>query len=762
MTAWGQGFANALLVASLWWPATVFASGTQALFDLTTPDTAPFPTNRYTVRDPSQITGLRVNLPLPSDCAHQGSLCNHLNLLNELDGFNIQPRLSIPFSGPINPGSVSSNSVFLVEVSARAEGANHEEGVDRNGDHDDRAGGRVIGINQVVWDPDSNTLHVQSDTQLKQHSVYALIVTDGVTDPAGVPVAPAKAFARLLDSEPDGDRYGDNGGGGGDPQTMRYLRELRGTIHKLFPRMLRERIVAVSVFTTMTVTEPLEKIRHIIRDAPPPAPADFQFMDTGTQRLVFPTGGGFPLITANVQLTGAPLTNTFYTKDCPLHFPGPEENVASVVAFGKYSAPGFLTPQNFLPQVGTRTGSLAVVDQHDLIFILFLPAGTPPSGGWPVAIYGHGLNVGKLDSCPLHNELNAAGIAVIAISAVGHDGGAQGYFTVQTATENFTFSFGGRGVDQNGDGKIGTTEGMGAIRPYGLVGIRDGDRQTVADLMQLVRVIEVGMDVDGDGVPDLNPERIYYFGQSNGGNYGALLLAVEPKIRAGVLIVPGANMTQPVSPLSYPNVAQGLFFENYTPSLINQPATLTTPNGGFDANIPLRNQPPVINRVPGAMALQTYFDRQDWANQPGSSTAYAPYLRPHPPARCPPADCPPNRILLQFAKGDQNVPNPLTTRTIRAGHLEDLSTYLHWDLVKAIVPSAPCNPHNFILIPYPLPYPFSYPQPPAYPQLQPARQQIATFFASDGATIIDPDGPGPLFETPIVPPLPETPNYLCQ
>jgi hypothetical protein len=29
-----------------------------------------------------------------------------------------------------------------------------------------------------------------------------------------------------------------------------------------------------------------------------------------------------------------------------------------------------------------------------------------------------------------------------------------------------------------------------------------------------------------------------------------------------------------------------------------------------------------------------------------------------------------------------------------------------------------------------------------------AQQQIATFFTSDGATTIDPDGPGPFFETP--------------
>jgi len=36
-----------------------------------------------------------------------------------------------------------------------------------------------------------------------------------------------------------------------------------------------------------------------------------------------------------------------------------------------------------------------------------------------------------------------------------------------------------------------------------------------------------------------------------------------------------------------------------------------------------------------------------------------------------------------------------------------------------------------------------------------AQDQIARFFASDGVEVIDPDALGALFETPIVPPLPE-------
>ena len=59
----------------------------------------PFPSNLYTVSDSTQITKLRVDLPKP-DCAARPFDCDDIAVLNTLDGFNIQPRISVPFSGP--------------------------------------------------------------------------------------------------------------------------------------------------------------------------------------------------------------------------------------------------------------------------------------------------------------------------------------------------------------------------------------------------------------------------------------------------------------------------------------------------------------------------------------------------------------------------------------------------------------------------------------------------------------------------------------
>jgi hypothetical protein len=59
------------------------------------------------------------------------------------------------------------------------------------------------------------------------------------------------------------------------------------------------------------------------------------------------------------------------------------------------------------------------------------------------------------------------------------------------------------------DGQITSTEGSFALGPRGIIRDPDARIQTAAGLVQLVRVIEVGMEVDGDGASDLDPSRIY-------------------------------------------------------------------------------------------------------------------------------------------------------------------------------------------------------------------------------------------------------------
>src|SRR5215831_10081519 len=166
------------------------AGTVHALFDLRTPATGPFPSDRFTVADSSHNTRQRVNLPMP-DCVVRPSDCEDLAVINTLDGFNADPRPSIPFDGPIDVKTVTSETVFLVSLDRTSCDG------DDNCDDDGNDGSRVIGINQVVWDPATNTLHVESNEFLYQHSRYGLIVTRGVLDQFGKPVEATDAFRRF-------------------------------------------------------------------------------------------------------------------------------------------------------------------------------------------------------------------------------------------------------------------------------------------------------------------------------------------------------------------------------------------------------------------------------------------------------------------------------------------------------------------------------------------------------------------------------------
>jgi len=717
-----------------------------AAFDLGNPESGPFPSDRFTVADSSQLTGRRVDLPLP-DRVTRPSDYDDISVINTLDGFNLQPRLTVAFSGPIDVTTVNSNTVFLIKLEDPT-----APGV---------GGGQVVGINQTVWDVATNTLHVESDELLDQHTRYALIVTRGIHDSDGQPVEASDEFARF--------RHDLNFGQTHDSALKEYRQEMLDALQVARGAGVAEKdIVTASVFTTMSATAVLEKMRDQIHAATP-APADFLLGPNG-ERTVFNLDDVSGLTWNQQTRVAGPLNAVPVNVNLLRFIPG----TVGQIAFGKYASPDYETAEQFIPPVGTRTGSPVVQGINEVFFNLYLPSGPRPAGGWPVAIFGHGSGGSKQgggpgggDSLALAASLAEQGIATIAINVVGHGFGPLSTLTVMPSVgAPVTFLEGGRGMDQNGDGIIGNNEGISAAPPQSIIRDRDGQRQTVADLMQLVRVIEVGMDAHGDGLADLDSSRIYFLGQSLGGIYGTEFLAVEPSVHVGVLNVAGGSGIESnrLSPVFRASV--GISLASRTPSLLNGPGItsldgVSVPGPRFDENMPLRDgvalvvgladgteraiQAPVINTVAGAMQIQEVIEHTEWVSQSGNPVAYAPHLR-----RSPLAGIAAKSVIYQFARGDQIVPNPATTAILRAGALADRATFYRHDLAFAENPQLPTIPHGFL----------TRLDIPGFRAItRGAQEQIATFFATDGATVIHPE-PSRFFEVPISLPLPEDLNYI--
>ena len=157
-----------------------------------------------------------------------------------------------------------------------------------------------------------------------------------------------------------------------------------------------------------------------------------------------------------------------------------------------------------------------------------------------------------------------------------------------------------------------------------------------------------GVDVDGDGSVDLDAQRLYYAGQSFGGIYGTIFLGVERALKAGVPNVPGGSIIEIVRLSESFRLLGAIALATRQPPLINLPPLPGPPppfNLVFNENIPLRDLPPLVNTVPGALAIAELFDRNEWVAQAGNPVAYAPFVRKQPLQ-----GNAPKPVIVQFGK----------------------------------------------------------------------------------------------------------------
>jgi hypothetical protein len=149
---------------------------------------------------------------------------------------------------------------------------------------------------------------------------------------------------------------------------------------------------------------------------------------------------------------------------------------------------------------------------------------------------------------------------------------------------------------------------------------------------------------------------------------------------------------------------------------------------GFTEDLPLRNEPPVVIKHPGAAALQESFAAGDWYERNGSPETFAPRIRLRPD---PAWESNPKEVAFQTAYGDGTVPNPTAATLYRAGGLFDRVVLYRNDKT----PTFGSDPHGWL----------------ADPQLAgrtAGQQQLAEFLASGQLTNTNPS----MLEVPIANP----------
>jgi prepilin-type processing-associated H-X9-DG protein len=231
----------------------------------------------------------------------------------------------------------------------------------------------------------------------------------------------------------------------------------------------------------------------------------------------------------------------------------------------------------------------------------------------------------------------------------------------------------------------------------------------------------------------LRPEGVSYYGQSFGGIYGVMLGGTDPRVPVLAPNVSGGPISEiaRLSPSFRLLVTQDL--ANRQPSLLNSTSSALA---FFNESMPQRGDPPVTSPAPGAVAIQQAIADETWINRSGSPETFAPLLRATPPA-----GSTPKQVLFQNAYGDRTVPNPTNYTVLAAGGLFDRESFYRNDLS----PNAGSNPHSFLL------------NAAFVDGSVPGQQQISTFLASGGQTVLDPnqfapDGAAGVWEVPIANP----------
>jgi hypothetical protein len=511
--------------------------------------------------------------------------------MSSLDGFSTTGMDIAQTSGPISAGSVRASTgkgVFVYKAGATS--ATEVNGVyaqpppitvdlstgqpcspvNAQGDYGPGCVSAVIGIQPALTVPTPSGPVVLPPYEEKTE--YAVIVTKKVTDPSGIPLSNTTLGQMLLFTHPLCAPAGcatspstatSEIPGVSGPQAS-LLESMRLRLQPVVSQLATDHgiakadIVMPYTFRTQSITgdalqlgaAPYAQVPGTTTDAFPDAPTAAVAVTPAAMALKW----GVPpsLLSAGIS--------TFVE--------------ANVVTFDKLDpATGAFNP---VPAAG------AYVPLPTLIAI---PAGAPPTGGWPLVVFHHGLGRSRGDSLFIAQALAGNGMVVAALDAAKH--GARAWCSKNTVSGVSTGCASGSTCDttvfalQQGDpptgrpglctsnalqilpigcdptatpgcwdGKAGNSATSGSfLISSNFFRSRDTVRQDILDQSMLVRVMTsangqaaIQAAVGNTATISINPARVFYVGQSLGSIEGTVDLAPNPRFSRAVLNVGGATI----------------------------------------------------------------------------------------------------------------------------------------------------------------------------------------------------------------------------
>jgi hypothetical protein len=636
-----------------------------------------FPNNFFTVRDRAEGSGRRVHFRLGVDypsfhgSIHRScssvdySICDGFAELNKLDGFDINPQVTVPFTGSIRLSSVTAKDFYISDL--------HKH--------------RASGLRQLTFDPATNTLAGIADGFLRENKTYEIHVTSGIRDKSGHPInaCGGACVVRFTTQTASGELVKIRSALdlpltnrknayvlAGFPHASKSVARQLTFVQHGKPDVFRAASVAPSVADQLNGIVRTDQVKVDSK-----APGAFQ--SSAVPNLIQPQNAGY-------YAFGSFLSPRYQYASASGHV---DQRYGSGNGFTDGEIPPVPTKSTPKPFGYDRLGAIVITPD---------PTRFPPP--WPAAVYGPGFTRSKYDIFVTADYNASMGILTVATDPAGHGFGPLSTTTVTANGVPTTFLSYGRGRDLDGDRLIGDglNDGVGPTGHFvsggqelpshkALDGLRSGLIQTVVDDMTLGRSLKTGLTIPGVGKHLVNPKQIMYYGLSFGGIYGAMLMGTDPLFHRGLLNVPGGPIVDIARLSSFRgDLAETL--KRSRPDFLNGGPGLN----GFTEDLPLRGDPPEVIKHKGAAALQQLFATTNWYDRSGSPETFTPRIRRRPDRTWAKH---PKDVLFETAYGDGTVPNPTAGNIYRAGHLFDRVLYYRNDKT----PTYHSDPHGWLADP---------------------------------------------------------------
>ena len=495
-------------------------------------------------------------IPFPNNLLFNGSRSGTINApvadpknladprvaLNGLDGFSTVAPLTATFSASLNANSVRAGNtvrVFEVElINPFLDPQTPAPFAIANINSELRAG-IDYQANLLPQDPQQATLNIQPLQPLPAKTGYLVVLTNGLQDSAGVAASASPTYALTKLTTALIDTNGKSVIPGVSDAQARALEPLRQLVNNqenaaATRGVNRNSIVLSWTFITQSIDDAFVALSKNLR----------------------PLGAAVQATGSNSKAVGLGLPGFSDIYAGALALPYYLDKNQALSGYWKTAEGGAVTRYHPLP------AATATLKAPLLMTVPNARSGQhKPATGWPVVIFQHGITRNRTDIFTLADALSFEGYVTVAMDLPLHgitDTNNPFYMKDMERTFNLDLVNNASGAG-GADGKIDDS-GTHFINLKSLLTTRDNLREAAQDLRQLAISLP-SVDLDADGKPDLDAQRLHFVGHSLGAIVGSVFLGIDDEqVSSATLGMSGGGVVRLLngSPTLGPKIAAGL------------------------------------------------------------------------------------------------------------------------------------------------------------------------------------------------------------